>query len=619
MKKEINQYGFIEKENQYFYAKYEFKSKTISINNISNFVIKPLFLIQSNTDPKRLFEIRNKYNLSKIIDVPAKALVSITEFNSFVEGKGNYLMNASKIEFHRIKEKLYDLTKDAEEIKTLGWHKDGFYAFANGIYNSRFTGVDDFGIIAHKIETENGEEDRHYFIPAMSSIYRNEDESYEMEKKFVYVPRPDVKFRDWAELFCKVHKENGQIGLCYYIASVFRDIIYHRFKFFPHLFLFGPPGTGKSNMGWSISYMFGLERKPFNLNAGTAVGFHRTFAQFRNAVVWFDEYSNSIEIKRIQDLKGAYDGAGHVKGEFSATGGSSNKTTSTPVNSACIISGQELPVADNALFKRVILCQYHQTEFSEEERKLNDDLRTLQSKGLSHISGSLNKFRKKVQEEYHEVFNSVMKEFNTEMGKDSGIEERIMINASIPLAMFKLLEEELHFPFSYKEIKETFFANVRSQNGLISSAKETNTFWDQVDFLVSRGEIKDQEDFKVKRIQSVKVMKGRGESETKEFALPKDVLFLCMTKVHPLYLESLRKQGQNKGMDKNSLTHYLSHSREFIGLVNKTTFKIGDKTTSTSAYAFDYDYLEKLGYNFRRFIDGDGENDEDEKPVKAPF
>jgi len=173
------------------------------------------------------------------------------------------------------------------------------------------------------------------------SQLENEETEYENEKKFLYVKRP-TQFKEWSQLFCDTHKQNGKIALVYYVAALFRDFIYDRFKFFPHLFGFGPPSTGKSTLGWSLSYMFGVERKPFNLNAGTAPGFYRTFAQYRNAIVWFDEYANSIDIKRIQDLKNAYDGAGHVKGDWS-TGGNSNKTVTTPVYSGCYISGQELP------------------------------------------------------------------------------------------------------------------------------------------------------------------------------------------------------------------------------------------------------------------------------------
>ena len=53
-------------------------------------------------------------------------------------------------------------------------------------------------------------------------------------------------------------------------------------------------------------------------------------------------------------------------------------------------------------------------------------------------------------------------------------------------------------------------------------------------------------------------------------------------------------------MDKGSLAHYLSHAPGFIGMVSSTRFKNGEKSFTSSAYAFDYKLLEDQGYNFDR-------------------
>jgi hypothetical protein len=411
-----------------------------------------------------------------------------------------------------------------------------------------------------------------------------------------------VKFADWAELFYEVYGGNGILGISFYISSLFRDLIYSRFKFFPHLFHFGPPGTGKSTMCWSIQYMFGLERKPFMLNAGTAVGFHRTFAQFRNAVVWFDEYNNTIEFKRVQDLKSAYDGAGHVKGEWSASGGTSNRTSTTPVEAACNISGQELPIADNALFKRCILLQYHQTIFSDEEKERLTKLQKLQEKGLSHITGALTRFRRKMEADYFQLFDQVEVEILAELNDDPTIESRIIKNMAVIATTYKVLADELPWPWNWPTMLRTIADSIRQQNALISNAKETNQFWDAVDYCISEGDLKDGEDYKVSHESSVKVMVER-KPVTRTLTRPQDVLYIRLGTAHPKYMESLRKQGEKKGMDKGSLAHYLSHSPGFIGMVSGTRFEKGGKSFNTSAYAFEYRVLEDAGYNFKRYLD----------------
>jgi hypothetical protein len=620
-KEQVFNYSFIEHKNCIWYATFNNNTREIGFFKISNFSIRPLYLIKSKTDPKRLFEIKNIFGVKYILDIPAKALVSMTEFQVFCESHGNFLFEGSKQQFTKIKRKLYDETKDAEEVKMLGWQDEGFYAFANGAFEDKFTKVDEYGIIKHLIgKNEHEAEEKYFFIPAMSSIYKDEKDQYDSEKKFVYVPRPNVKFSDWAQLFFETYGENGVIGMSFYISSLFRDMIYSRFKFFPHLFHFGPPGTGKSTMCWSIQYMFGLERKPFMLNAGTAVGFHRTFAQFRNAVVWFDEYNNSIEFKRVQDLKSAYDGAGHVKGEWSASGGSSNKTTTTPVESACNISGQELPIADNALFKRCILLQYYQTIFSDPEKAQLTKLQKLQEKGLSHITGALTIFRKKMEADYFRVFDEVEKEIIQALDGDPTIESRIIKNMAVAATTFKVLKDELPWPWNWQKMLDVMVKNIKSQNALISNAKETNQFWDAVEYCISEGELNNLEDFKVEHNNSVKVMLDR-KSVEKNLGTVKKVLYIRIATAHPKYMEALRKQGEKKGMDKGSLAHYLTHAPGFIGMVGSTRFKNGEKSFTSSAYAFEYKYLEDQGYNFDR-EDEEANPDEPvfkERPAGEPF
>jgi len=599
MREQVFTYSYLEYKNCIWFAVFENSKRTIGFFKISNFIIRPLYLIKSKTDPKRLFEIKNIFGVKYILDIPAKALVSLTEFQVFCESHGNFLFEGSKQQFTKIKRKLYDQTKDAEEVKLLGWQDEGFYAFANGAYEEKFTKVDEYGIIKHVIaKSETEAEEKYFFIPAMSSIYKDEKDQYDLEKKFVYIKR-DVKFVDWAQLFYDTYGENGVIGMSFYISALFRDLIYSRFKFFPHLFHFGPPGTGKSTMCWSIQYMFGLERKPFMLNAGTPVGFHRTFAQFRNAVVWFDEYNNSIEFKRVQDLKSAYDGAGHVKGEWSASGGSSNRTTTTPVESACNISGQELPIADNALFKRCILLQYHQTIFSEVEKERLTKLQKLQEKGLSNLTGALTRFRGKMESDYFKTFDEVEREILKALDNDPTIESRIIKNMAVIATTFKVLKDELPWSWNWPKMLEVIVKNIKSQNGLISNAKETNQFWDMVEYCIDEGELKDQEDYKVEYSSNVRVTIDRKPVE-KNLGGMKKVLYIRIATAHPKYMEALRKQGEKKGMDKGSLAHYLSHSPGFIGMVSSTRFKKGASSFTSNCYAFEYDMLEKMNYNFER-------------------
>lgn len=561
---------------------------------ITNFTIRSLGLIASELEPTRLVEIRNIHNYQQVVKVPTKAFASPTEFTVFMESVGNFQYDGVGTDLKKIRAKLYDTMITFEEIQNLGWHNTGYFLFANGAYNGKFAPIDKYGFV--KLGEKN------FFLQPLSCIVRDDSEEWEDEKKFVYKEKNDVGMKEWAELFCKVHKDNGRIALAWYIASLYRDFIYQRFKFFPHLFLFGPPGTGKSQVGWSIrSLGFSGLVKPFNLNTGTAVAFHREFAHFRNFPAWCDEYSNSMPFERIQALKAAYDGVGHKK----SVKDSDKRTKSTQVNRAIMISGQELPIADNALFKRVVLLQFHQTEYSADEKKLFADLQTMEEGGLSFITAGFMHFRKIIEKEYYDAFDGVLTDLVSQLN-GAEIEDRIVRNACIVLTTVKVLEEKLKtfLPFGYTDLRAILVKNIKEQMNLISNSNETNTFWDTVAFLARRGEIREGEDYMMEEKKMQKITVNRVD-ETREFDKVTELLFIRFSKVLPLYREAFKRQNSSTAspMDKGSLMHYLQHSKAFVGLLDNYSFRWKIKTSNstelrtsrTSCYVFNYEMLKAMG------------------------
>jgi hypothetical protein len=376
---------------------------------------------------------------------------------------------------------------------------------------------------------------------------------------------------------------------------LFRDFVYQRFKFFPHLFLFGPPGTGKSQVGWGVrSLGFNGIKKPFNLSGGTKVSFHREFSHFVNFPCWFDEYDNSIDYDRVQSLKAAYDGAGHKK----SVKDSDSRTKTVPVNSSCMISGQQLPIADNALFKRVILTQFHQTEFTNEEKDLFRELQDMEEGGLTHFTANFMRFRKLVEDKYLDSFEAVLAELVIEM-KNDNVEDRIMRNMCIALAIVQLLEPEIgeSLPFTYKELKKVAIANIKEQMALINNSNETHIFWDMVSYLIDQGLIKEEEDYVFRTKQLVKI-DVNGKTDDKNLGVSKKLLYLRISKVVPLYREHFKRQnsGTSSPMDKGSLIHYLQNGKAYVGWNKSTKF---DKT-ATSAFIFDYETLYAQGIELER-------------------
>lgn len=575
---------------------YEYHTQTIT-----NFSIQPLGLIESRDFPRRLISVTNIFNHTKVLQIPTKAFASNTEFTVFIESEGNFQYDGANSDLKKIRSRLYDNMPSFEEVDTLGWHQSGVFIWANGIFDKEFHPVDKHGFVVHK--------KRNFFIEFNSCINDNNSEDFEDEKKFNYVTDSNITLRDWAAQYMTVHKENGMISMAWFFASLFRDFIYRQFKFFPHLFLFGPPGTGKSQIGWSMrSLGFDGIKKPFNLSGGTKVSFHREFSHFVNFPCWFDEFDNNIDYDRVQSLKAAYDGAGHKK----SVKDSDKRTKTVPVNSAALISGQQLPVADNALFKRVVLLQFHQTEYSDEEKDLFRDLQNIEENGLSHITMQIIGLRKVIEEKFMDTFDEVLKDLTIETLKiRKDMEDRMVRNMSIACAVYKIAREALgtDLPFTYEHLKALAITNLTEQMALIAGANETNSFWDMVEFLIDQQLIEEKVDYKFETQRMLKIYHD-GQVIDKDLGEPKQILMIRMTRVIPLYKENFKRQsnGTQAPMDRGSLTHYLKHQKYFIGTAKSVRFDTPTKdyeggkkkTMNSSCMLFDYDLMEQMQIELKR-------------------
>lgn len=563
---DLLQYGFYEDHNCYH------NSNT----QLSNYVIKPLFHINSQNDPKRLFTLVNIWGESKIMDIDTADFTSLDRFVTKAESVGNYVFKGNSKDFLKIKSKVYDQMDSCNEIEMLGHHEDGFYAFSNGLYaDGQFYEIDDAGVVQFRHVN--------YFLPALSMIYKKYPQHFIDEKRFIYKPCK-VDFSTWAKLFCQVHGDNGKIALCYYIASLFRDLIYKEFKFFPHLNFFGQPGTGKSYLAWSLSHMFGEAIPPFNLNSGTQVGFFNRFEVAKNNLVWFDEYKNSIDFRRVEFLKGAYDGVGREKGQKS-----SKRSIKTLIYSACLISGQELPTADNALFTRVITLEFSKANRTQKEKEKGRKLEELQETAtLGAITTQLLDYRDIIKQNFSNTFDKISQQLRKELKNNKFVKDRILSNMVILLSVFSILEEYLNFPFTKESFMELAKKAIIHQSELISSADEVSTFWDTVDFMAANLEITLNTDYLIEELDSVRIIKEGKNTVRKQLGETKRVLFLSLTKAHPLYMEAHKRRFNKLGLPKSSLLHYLKHHPSFIGSVKSK--RIGD--SNTSCFAFDYDMLE---------------------------
>lgn len=546
----LGTYGFMEMNGGY-YAQGE-KSWT----QWSNFTMKPMFHIKDSLLPKRLYRIMNEKKKEEIIEMKQEDLVSLQKFKIKIEGLGNYIWYATEKELTRLKSYLYEQTETALEVTQLGWQRQGFFAFGNGCFNGEWHAADEYGIV--RLKSGN------FYLPGCSIIYRDDAKLFQFERRFVYTNYNNISLRDFAEKLINVFGDNAKVGLCFLLAALFRDIIAGQTKSFPILNLFGPKGSGKSELGHSLMSFFIIKNTPPNIQNATIAALGDVVAQCANALVHIDEYKNSIDLDKREFLKGLWDGTGRSRMNMDRD----KKREITSVDCGVILSGQEMPTIDIALFSRLIYLTFTKTEFTTEEKHSFDDLKTVRDMGLSHLTLQLLRHRARMEADFSSHYRQCMEDLNDRLRGET-VEDRIQRNWVIPLAAFRTLESVIDLPFSYPDLLQICADGILRQNRECKSNNELANFWNVVSFLQQDGEIFLESDFRIDYLDRLKTTKSRDI----QFKTPRPILRMRTDRIFPLY-KKYSKQVGDAALPTESLNFYLANSHEYLGVQNSVRFKV---------------------------------------------
>lgn len=556
-----SRYGFYEEYNAYY---------SISANGgqpvqWSNFIMLPMFHIKDSLLPKRLYKIKNQNKQEEIIEMKQEDLVSLSKFKQRVEGLGNYIWLASEKELTRLKMFLYEQTETAVEITQLGWQRKGFYAFGNGCFDTEWHPVDEYGIV--RLKAGN------YYLPASSLIYREDVKLFQFERKFIHTNYNAVGLREYMESLISVFGDNAKVGFCFLLATLFRDIIVGMTKSFPILNLFGPKGSGKSELGHSLMSFFIIKNTPPNIQNATIAAMGDLVAQCANALVHIDEYKNTIDLDKREFLKGLWDGAGRSRMNMDRD----KKREITSVDCGVILSGQEMTTVDIALFSRLIYLTFNKTEFSNDEKRAFDRCKQIRDMGLSHLTLQLLRYRSKIESEFSTTYQQCMSDLNACLSGRQ-IEDRIQRNWVIPLTAFRCMEGVLDVPFSYRDMVDISVEGIIRQNNECKSNNELANFWNVVAYLLQDGEIFNGADY---RICYLKKFKSNVVKTGMEFPNPHPVLMMRRNRIFMLYKKFARQVGDT-ALPVESLKYYLENSKEYMGYKASVRFKNIQKGTEVT-------------------------------------
>lgn len=523
----------------------------------SNFIMKPLAHVRG-MNSKRLYVITNEYGHEQTIEIKQEDLVSLNRFRVKTEGMGNYIWEASEMELHKLKRYLYENTITCDEITQLGWQKKyGFYAWGNGgVVDGQFLKTDKIGIL--KIG------DNHYYQPAFSKIFDNDPQLFQFERKFVHIQANGISLYDYTEKLIAVFGDNAKIALCFLLATLFKDIVTKHTKSFPILNLFGPKGTGKSELGHSLMSFFISKNIPPNINNTTIPALAEAVAQVSNAVVHIDEYKNTIDLDRREFLKGLWDGAGRTRMNMDRD----KKRETTTVDSGIVLSGQEMPTADIALFSRLIFLTFNKTTFEPSERLAFEELKRIEDRGLSHLTNEILRYRKQVEVSYSNDWNDTA-EILSDRLKSHLIEDRTFKNWVTVATAARTLCPHLHMAFTADEVLEIAYQGIIDQNTKTGENNELSGFWETIESLVRGVQIIKDVDFKIKGQAEVSMA---GYDKKVALDPTKRYLLMSFNNVQPGYSKECKSTG-SKVLPKDSLKYYLENSKEYIGTKRAERFK----------------------------------------------
>ncbi|MFC2653949.1 MAG: DNA primase [Segatella salivae] len=530
---------------------------------ISNFIMIPLYLIRDGASASRVFILRNVMGFEVRIEFSIEEMTVLQKFRNRIEREVNFMWYGTSAKFNKLRGILYSSMEVITKISTLGWQKIGFFAFGNGIIlNGEWHPVNEEGIV--RLGSPLGS----FYLPAFSKMNEENSEKFLFEQKFIHLPESKVRFFQFATQMRLVYGDNAIIGICFIVVCLFRDIIIRHRREFPTLFLFGPKGTGKTAFGELLQSVFVYNGDHPNLRTSTMPSLATVLSQAEDAIMHLDEYKNDIDVEKIELLKGLWDCQGRSKLDIET-----RKREQSKVLSGVIVSGQEKPTVDIALYSRQCVLPFHKDTHTTEEKENFRVLKDWEYEGTSYIVLELLQVRTQFEQFYKDSYEQTVKNICTSL--TFCIDERILHNWSVVLASYMAVQHHIQFPFTYDEVFKTVLNDVEYQNEECLHSNELSIFWKTVDYLKHDNQIYSLCDYRIHEYTSLKVdikMDGRRQTVTREYGNAKKILMIpTNSRLFALYALHLQKTRE-KVIPENTLKYYLENSPEYIGKVNSVRF-----------------------------------------------
>ena len=521
----------------------------------TNFVIRPLFLIADEDKPSRIFEMENEKGEKRTIELQQCDVTKLERFKEKIEGKGDFRFFEKPDKYEALKAYMYDKPAEAQRITQMGWNalgEKGYYAFCNGIiYEGRWQPVDEFGIV--RLGEEN------FYLPAMSKIHRRNKRGFVNERRFIHDPKRIVTMNEYFSLMVECYGDNAIVAILFYLATLFRDIIIDSTRSFPLLNIYGQKESGKTEFALCLIYLFRRNFTPDDLDSTSYYAMGDICNEVSNMLVHFDEFKNSLTSKHIDFLKGIYDSAGRTK--RAADG---ERRESTNVDCGVVLTGQEIPTVDIALFSRLIYLETHKSKHTREETDRFHHLLKLRNSYPTNITVDLLKYRDNFNAGWRKSWERALTDVKSSVNYNT-IGERFIYNWSMMLATYYTLAPLVEdLPFEEDKVRDICIKGLLYQHSLCNTADELAIFWSMFSKARQLGDIKEGQDYKIVSVNTLKVSTKQEPLKVIEFEKPTYLIFvrdkICMAKANI----QAKREGKTMIPDE-SLLSYLMASSDYYG------------------------------------------------------
>lgn len=466
----------------------------------------------------------------------------------------------------------------AEKVSRFGWHPESkvfFFANMAVVGPDKLAVPDEFGIIQ------------------AGNVYLSMPVTNKKKLNRFTLTESTMTFNAWFQHLSDAHKrENAFLPACFYLMTLFRDLVIAHTKASPILYLKGGASTGKSSIIRSISNLFGFEQQGVNLkNKNTEAALVRLMSQSSNTIIWFDEYNNEFLYEGL--LQAAYDNDGYHR----ASDTTSSATDSVDIYSALALTSNYLP--DNPIFfSRCMFVPITEQKKTSEQIDAFNRLRDLEKVGFGAVTVEMLKYRALIERAFPKAYDNLYTNLKFKLSGESVV-ERLISNMARVMTIPYILQKDEHINMGFEvcdadsvleEFIEIGIANIKRQNHIQSEKTALSEFFEIAQYAYEQNLI----------------------HEGIHFRIEHDRLYLRFPSIYTIYQQKFRHINFKPGADRDTLRQEIiafEQGRDQEDVVKNIRFQaedLDDTSRSTkvvnNCWSVTYSKVaDKFGIDFQQY------------------